>query len=100
MKIEFDFIRWKNFLSTGNGSIEVALDCFPTTLIVGLNGSGKSTILDAICFALFGRAFRNINKGQLINSINNKDCVVENGFHIGSDRYKICRGIKPNIFEI
>ena len=89
-----------NFLSTGNSPNTVLLDKSPTTLIIGRNGEGKSTILDALCFALFGKPFRNINKPQLVNSINGKNCLVEITFSIGSNEYRIRRGIKPNIFEI
>lgn len=98
--IRFKSIKWKNFLSTGNQFIEVILDRSTSTLIVGENGAGKSTILDAICFSLFGKPFRNINKPQLINSINDKNCVVEIEFNLGRKTYKIVRGIKPTIFEI
>jgi len=98
--IKFKTIRWKNFLSTGAQPTEVNLSRSPTTLIVGENGAGKSTILDAICFALFGKPFRNINKPQLINSINQKQMVVEVEFDIGTKQYKIVRGAKPNVFEI
>jgi len=98
--IHFKTVRWKNFLSTGNNFTEIKLDKRPTTLIVGENGSGKSTLLDAICFALFGKPYRNINKPQLVNSINGKGCLVEIEFSIGSRQYKIVRGIKPNKFEI
>jgi DNA repair exonuclease SbcCD ATPase subunit len=89
-----------NFLSTGNSANTVLLDKSPTTLIVGRNGEGKSTILDALCFALFGKPFRNINKGQLVNSINQKNCMVEIKFSVASVEYRIRRGIKPNLFEI
>lgn len=98
--IIFRKLRWKNFLSTGNLFTEVALDQNNTTLVIGSNGSGKSTMLDALCYVLFGKAFRNINKPQLINSINARDCVVEIEFDTGNRSYKIVRGIKPNIFEI
>ena len=98
--IFFKTIRWKNFLSTGNTFTEIALDSSPATLIVGTNGAGKSTILDALTFSLFGKPFRKINKPQLVNSINSKDCVSEVEFSIGSIEWKIIRGIKPNIFEI
>lgn len=98
--IIFKTIRYKNILSTGNYWIEIKLDNNQNTLIVGNNGSGKSTMLDALCFALFGKAFRNINKPNLLNSINQKDCVVEVEFDTNNKSYKICRGIKPNIFEI
>jgi DNA repair exonuclease SbcCD ATPase subunit len=89
-----------NFLSTGNVFTEIQLDRHPTTLVVGANGAGKTTFIDAITFALFGKAFRNINKPMLPNSINQTNCVVEIEFDIGSKSYKIIRGIKPNIFEI
>ena len=98
--IIFKSVSWKNFLSTGNSVNKVLLDRSPTTLIIGKNGEGKSTILDALCFSLFGKPFRNINKGQLVNSINGKGCVVEIELSINSKNYKIIRGIKPNIFEI
>ena len=100
MAIHFKVIRWANFLSTGSQFTEVILDSSPTTLIVGENGSGKSTILDALCYALFNKAFRDVNKPQLCNSINGKNMVVEVEFTIGSKDYKIIRGVKPNIFEI
>jgi DNA repair exonuclease SbcCD ATPase subunit len=96
----FRKLKYKNFLSTGNHFTEINLDQNNMTLIVGSNGSGKSTMLDALCFGLFGKAFRNINKGQLINSINAKDCVVEIEFTTGNKSYRIVRGIKPNLFEI
>ena len=98
--IIFNSIQWKNFLSTGNSPNKVLLNRSQTTLIIGKNGEGKSTILDALCFALFGKPFRNINKGQLVNSINGKGCVVEIELTISAKEYKIIRGIKPNIFEI
>jgi DNA repair exonuclease SbcCD ATPase subunit len=98
--IIFKSISWKNFLSTGNSPNKVLLNKSPTTLVIGKNGEGKSTILDALCFSLFGKPFRNINKGQLVNSINQKGCVVEIEFEISGREYKIIRGIKPNIFEI
>jgi DNA repair exonuclease SbcCD ATPase subunit len=98
--IFFSKVRYKNFLSTGNIFTEIDLGEHPTTLIVGENGAGKSTFLDAITFALFGKPFRNINKPQLVNSINEKDCVVEIEFKIGKINYKVVRGIKPNTFEI
>ena len=98
--IVFKSVSWKNFLSTGNSPNTVLLNKSPTTLIIGKNGEGKSTILDALCFSLFGKPFRNINKGQLVNSINGKGCVVTIEFSIGPRNYKIVRGIKPNIFEI
>jgi DNA repair exonuclease SbcCD ATPase subunit len=98
--IVFKKIRWKNFLSTGNAWNEIELDAAKTNLIMGANGHGKSTILDALTFVLFGKAFRNINKPALVNSVNGKDCVVEVEFGLNSKEYKIIRGIKPNIFEI
>lgn len=98
--IIFKSISWMNFLSTGNSANTVLLDKSPTTLIVGRNGEGKSTILDALCFALFGKPFRNINKGQLVNSINQKNCMVEIKFSVSNVEYRIRRGIKPNLFEI
>ncbi len=98
--IEFQKIRWKNFLSTGNYFTEVQLNKSPSTLIVGNNGAGKSTILDALTFGLFGKAFRKINKPQLVNSVNSKDCVIEIEFKIGNRDYLVRRGIKPAVFEI
>jgi len=98
--IIFKTLKWKNLLSTGNYFTEIKLNSNTNTLIVGTNSSGKSTMLDALCFALFGKPFRNVNKPNLLNSINGKDCVVEVTFNIGSKEYKIVRGIKPNIFEI
>lgn len=98
--IYFQTIRWKNILSTGNTFTEVKLDKSPNTLIIGHNGAGKSTILDALCFVLFGKPFRKINKPNLLNSINNREGLVEVEFNIGQKRYKVIRGIKPNIFEI
>ena len=93
-------VRWKNFLSTGNQFLEVHLDKEPMTLIVGKNGAGKSTLIDAITFSLFGKPFKRINKGQLINSVNEKDLVTEIEFNIGKSRWKVRRGIKPALFEI
>ena len=98
--IHFNNVRWKNFLSTGNNFTEIQLDRNPTTLIIGENGAGKSTILDALCFGLFGKPFRSINKAQMLNSINNGSCVVEVELEISSKKIKVVRGIKPNIFEI
>ena len=98
--INFKTVRWKNFLSTGNTFTEIKLDRNPTTLIIGDNGAGKSTILDALCFGLFGKPFRTINKSQLINSINDGSTMVEVEFSIASKNYKVVRGIKPNKFEI
>jgi DNA repair exonuclease SbcCD ATPase subunit len=98
--IIFEKVKWKNFLSTGNTFIEIPLNKAKSTLIVGQNGSGKSTLLDAIAYGLFGKAHRDISKSQLINSINGKQAVVEIEFSIGSSKFKIIRGVKPNIFEI
>jgi len=98
--IVFKSVSWKNFLSTGNSPNKVLLNKSATTLIIGKNGEGKSTILDALCFSLFGKPFRNINKGQLVNSINGKGCLVEIEFENNGKEYKIIRGIKPNVFEI
>ena len=98
--ITFKKVRYKNFLSTGQQFIEIDLANHKTTLVVGENGAGKSTMLDALCFGLFQRPFRNIKKDQLINSINEKECVVEVEFVVGQKDYKIIRGIKPNTFEI
>ena len=98
--ITFSKCRWKNFLSTGNAFTEIDLTRSTNTLIVGHNGAGKSSILDALTFGLFGKPFRKINKPQLVNSINNANTVVEIEFSIGKKQYKIVRGIKPNIFEI
>jgi len=98
--IIFKKIRWKNFLSTGNVFSEVDLQASKTNLIIGSNGAGKSTILDALTFSLFGKPFRKINKPMLVNSINEKDCVTEIEFSIGKKEYKVVRGIKPNVFEI
>lgn len=98
--IQFQTLRYKNFLSTGDSFTEIDLNSHATTLVVGANGSGKSTMLDALSFGLFGKPHRNINKPQLVNSINGKNCAVEVEFAIGSFEYKIVRGIKPGIFEI
>jgi len=98
--IHFKTIRWKNFLSTGNIFTELNLSTPGTTLIVGENGAGKSTILDALTFALFGKTFRNINKPQLLNTITRKELVVELEFSVQSNHYKIVRGIKPTVFEV
>lgn len=98
--ILFEKLRWMNLLSTGNVFTEMNLNTHETSLIVGENGAGKSTILDALSFALFGKAFRKINKPQLINSITQKNMVVEVEFNVSANRYKIIRGMKPNIFEV
>ena len=98
--IIFKYVRWKNFLSTGNNFTEIQLDRNPTTLIIGENGAGKSTILDALCFGLFGKPFRNISKGQLLNTVNGSSAMVELEFRIGTKEIKVRRGIKPNVFEI
>lgn len=98
--ILFKTLKWKNFLSTGNAFTEIDFQSFNTTLIVGHNGAGKSTLLDALSFALFGKAHRNINKPQLVNSINNKDCSVEVVFEASGSEFKIVRGIKPTVFAI
>jgi DNA repair exonuclease SbcCD ATPase subunit len=98
--IIFRKLRWKNLLSTGNIFTEIDLNTHNTTLIVGENGAGKSTILDALSYVLFGKSFRKINKPQLLNSITMKNLVVEVEFNIGSKEYKIVRGIRPNIFEV
>ena len=98
--ILFEKVRWKNFLSTGNQYTEINFQKKSTTLIVGSNGSGKSTVLDALTFSLFGKPFRKINKPQLVNSVNEKECLVEVEFSIGNINWKVVRGIKPNVFEI
>ena len=98
--IIFKKVRYKNFLSTGQQFIEINLNEAPTTLVVGNNGAGKSTMLDALCFGLFAKPFRAVKKDQLVNTINEKECVVEVEFQIGKKEYKIIRGIKPNLFEI
>ena len=98
--IVFEKIRWKNFLSTGNQYTEVELDTSPATLIIGTNGVGKSTILDALTVSLFNKPFRKISKSQLINSINDKDCVAEIEFSVANNKYTVVRGIKPSIFRI
>jgi DNA repair exonuclease SbcCD ATPase subunit len=98
--ITFKKISWCNFLSTGNQPTEVILDGTATTLIIGANGAGKSTILDALTFVLYGKSFRKINKAQLINSTNEKSCLVEIEFDVNNVKWKIKRGIKPNIFKL
>jgi DNA repair exonuclease SbcCD ATPase subunit len=98
--IYFKKLRWRNFLSTGNQFIEVDLKKAPSTLIIGMNGAGKSTMLDALCFALFNRSFRDIKKEQLVNTINQNECEIEVEFETSNKQYKIIRGIKPNKFEV
>ena len=98
--ITFKKIKYKNFLSTGNTPIEINLNKSNTTLIVGSNGSGKSTLLDALCFVLFNKPFRIIKKEQMVNTVNGGDCEIVVEFDVGTKKYKIIRGIKPNIFEI
>ena len=98
--IRYEKIKWKNFLSTGNDFIEIDLSKNGSTLICGENGSGKSTLLDAITYSLFGKPFRNINKPQLVNTTNEKDCLVEIEFSTNNRDYLVRRGIKPNIFDI
>jgi DNA repair exonuclease SbcCD ATPase subunit len=98
--IQFTKLRWKNFLSTGNQFTELALDKSPTTLVLGVNGSGKSTMLDALCYCLYKKPFRKINKPQIPNTINGGGAVVEVEFSIGTHTWKICRGIKPDYFQI
>jgi len=98
--ILFKRLSYKNFLSSGNQPIEIALDMSQTTLIVGTNGSGKSTLLDALCFVLFNKPFRIIKKEQMVNTINQSDCIVEVEFDVGTKNYIVRRGIKPNLFEI
>ena len=98
--ITFKQVRWKNFLSTGNTFTEIELDRNSTTLIIGENGAGKSTILDALCFGLFGKAFRNISKPLLVNSVNGSGALVEVEFEIGTKEFLVRRGIKPNVFEV
>jgi DNA repair exonuclease SbcCD ATPase subunit len=94
--INFKSVSWKNFLSTGNDTIKVQLDRTPSTLIVGSNGAGKSTMLDALSFGLFGKPHRDIKKDQMINSINKKGTIVEVEFVIGSSEFRILRGIRPS----
>ena len=98
--ISFQTIKWKNFLSTGNQFTEINFQKSDTTLIIGTNGAGKSTVLDALCYVLFNKPFRKIYKSQLINTINEKDCMVEVEFSIGSRQYLVRRGMKPSVFEI
>ena len=98
--ITFRTVKWKNFLSTGNQFTEIQLDYAPTTLIIGENGAGKSTILDALCFVLFNKPFRNISKSQLVNSVNGNGTIVEVEFNVNNKDVKVVRGIKPNKFEV
>ena len=98
--ILFEKVRWKNFLSTGNQYTEINFTEYDTNLIIGTNGAGKSTVLDALTFSLFSKPFRKINKGQLVNTVNEKDCKVEVEFIVNGVCWKVIRGIKPNIFEI
>ena len=98
--IYFQKVRWKNFLATGNLESTIYLDRAVTTLVIGDNGAGKSTVLDALCFGLFGKAYRSIKKAQLVNSINQRECEVKIEFKIGTNEFIVIRGIKPNIFQI
>ena len=98
--IQFKKLRWKNFLSTGDSFTEIELDRHPTSLVIGENGSGKSTMLDALTFSLFSKPFRKVNKTQMINTVNGKGCLTEVEFVIGNKTYLIRRGQKPSIFEI
>ena len=98
--IIFKKLRYKNFLSSGDNFTQIDLNKNKTTLVVVTNGAGKSTMLDALSFALFGKPHRNINKPQLVNSINGRQCLVEAEFDIGKAQFKVVRGIKPNTFEI
>ena len=98
--IIFEKVKWKNFLSTGNGFTELNLEEFRSTVVYGANGAGKSTMLDALCFVLFNKPFRKITKSQLVNTINERECVVECEFRVGQAKYKVIRGIKQNVFEI
>ena len=98
--ILFEKITWKNFLSTGDVPTTISFTDNVTNLVVGTNGAGKSTLLDALCFVLFNKPYRKINKPQLINSTNEKGCVVEIDFKVGGKSYTVRRGIKPNVFDI
>ena len=98
--IHFKKVRWKNLLSSGNKFTTIELDRSSTTLIVGENGAGKSTLLDALCYGLYGKGFRNLKKELLVNSINQKEMLIEIEFSIGKKNYKIIRGTRPNKFEL
>ena len=98
--INFELIRWRNFLSTGNQFTEIDLTKSRTNLIVGANGAGKNTILDALTFSLYNKPFRKITKSQLVNTTNERDCTVEIEFSINSREYKVIRGMRPTVFEI
>ena len=98
--IQFTKVILKNFMSFGNQMTEVELDKSPTTLIIGENGAGKSTLLDAICYTLYSKSFRNVSSGSLINTINNKDCVTEIEFKIGTKNYRVLRKMKPGGFKM
>ena len=98
--ITFKQLTYKNFLSTGDSGNTIYLNRTPSALITGQNGAGKSTMLDALCFVIFNKPYRNINKPQLVNSVNEKDCRVEVDFDINGTDYKVIRGIRPNVFEI
>jgi DNA repair exonuclease SbcCD ATPase subunit len=98
--ISFETIRYKNFLSSGNNFTEITLNTYTNNIIIGRNGSGKSTVLDALTFVLFNKPFRKINKPQLVNAINGKDCLIEVEFSQGNKKYKVIRGMKPNLFEV
>ena len=98
--IIFKEIQYKNFLSTGNNGNTIFLNDRPTVLITGQNGSGKSTVLDALCYGIFNKPYRNVSKTQLINTVNDKDCVVQVKFDVNNTSYRVVRGMKPGIFEI
>ena len=98
--ITFKEIQYKNFLSTGNNGNTIFLNDRPTVLITGQNGSGKSTVLDALCYGIFNKPYRNVSKTQLINTVNDKDCVVQVKFDVNNTSYRVVRGMKPGIFEI
>jgi len=98
--ITFESVRWKNFLSTGDQWTEINLKKSSTTLVIGTNGAGKSTMLDALCFVLFNKPYRKINKPQLVNMTNEKGCLVEVKFTANNRNYLVRRGIKPNVFDI